>query len=121
MSNTMEAKTCNCPLCPLINANVNICDFMIRKGLKGYGINLEHVNYTQPDKFDNLTHSLIDNIIYVTDYIIKKNKGNFDVGESATITKDSPGKTMSVSVYRVSRITYKVCIHVEESDNQINT
>ena len=124
----MEAKNCKCPLCDLLHANVNICDFMIRKGLKGYGVNLENVNYTEPDKFDNLTHSLIDSIIYLTDHIIKKNKGNFDVGESAAITKDSDDKRMIVNVYRVSRITYKVCVHVEdndpnhpnEQDNQIN-
>lgn len=100
---------CDCPLCPLIDSNTQLCNVLVRYDGKD-------VKVTMPDTHPNIKDIICVSIARLAVSLLKSGElqKKQKIGESCDVTQD----TYEFNMKRVMKTVWKVCFHTlsKESD-----
>jgi hypothetical protein len=95
---------CDCPLCPLLKNNVQVCDVLIKENPKTKKYTVYHDEGLSKENADNL-YKLLVGFIHRTP---------IKVGQSI----DSNGKEFDAYIEHKRRDLYKVCFHAKKKEEE---
>ena len=107
-----HAKTCECPLCPLIQANARFCDFLIRFERDDF------VKISLPEKHADTPNDLVKCIVLLARDLYKRCECRVKqkIGESYDLEEEEYEFFMK----RVTKTAWKICFHTKTKTTVID-
>jgi len=93
---------CSCPVCPLVKANLQVCDLIYEQKRDKYGLTCAPEHRVFHLQFEQLVASAMSQKLPI----------------GATWTHD--GKDHDCNIMRISKNIYKICFHTLTSDNHMS-
>lgn len=90
---------CDCPICPLVKNNVQVCDVLVRENDTKQEYKVYHTSGLAEEDADNL-YGLVVGMTY---------KDPIKIGSSRTMKGDD----YCATVERIAKNKYRVCFHAE--------